>query len=158
MQDLLRPTAHAPTGGPAAAPPVAEAALEVATDPKHARADAAHARFAKDADDAACEPRQRAIDRMFETLAAQPAHVLEVLEHLDDLVFAAIGGDEPALAELQVLWPTAAGDLAAGSCRTIARAVSALRLSIWSEAADARVRQPEKAISAIDVLCVLFDE
>ncbi len=43
MQVLLRPTALAPAENPAPAfPPVAEAALEVATDSYHSRADAAH--------------------------------------------------------------------------------------------------------------------
>ncbi len=114
--------------------------------------------FSRDMDDATCEPRGQAVDDMFETLAAQPAHVLEVLEHLDDLVFAAIGGDEPALAELQVLWPTLAGDLAPEIVEQSREQYLRCALSIWSEAVDARVRQPERAISAIDVLCVLFDE
>lgn len=159
MHVLLRPTALSPVGNPAGtSPPVTEAAHEIAADARHARADAPHTQFAKDMDNRDGHPRRQAIDHMFETLAGQPAHVLEVLEHLDDLVFAAIGGDEPALAELQVLWPTVAGDLAPDLVEQSREQYLRCALSIWSEAADTRSRQPEKAISAIDVLCILFDE
>ena len=95
---------------------------------------------------------------MFETLAAQPAEVLEVLERIDDLVFAAISGDQAALAELQVLWPCATSELPADVVEQSREQYLRCALSIWTQAGEVHDKQPERAISAIDVLCVLFDE
>jgi hypothetical protein len=139
-------------------PPLAEAAVEVPAQTSHARADAAHTRPTKAHEEFVAPARRQSIDRMFETLAAQPAEVLEVLERIDDLVFAAISGDPAALAELQVLWPCATSELPPDVVEQSREQYLRCALSIWSQAGEVHDKQPERAISAIDVLCVLFDE
>ncbi len=158
MHALTRPTVLERVSGTDDPPPIAEAALEVESAALESRADAPHARFASELADAPCSVARPSIDRMFETLAAQPAEVLEVLERIDDLVFAAISGDLSALAELQVLWPCVVGDLDPDVVEQSREQYLRCALSIWSQAVEAHVKQPERAISAIDVLCVLFDE
>ncbi|MEX2112626.1 MAG: hypothetical protein WD845_05535 [Pirellulales bacterium] len=158
MRTLFRPCVLERVGGTESPPPVAEAALEIDAEEVRSRADAPHARFASELADAPRDASRPNIDRMLETLAAQPAEVLEVLERIDDLVFAAISGDSSALAELQVLWPCVAGDLEPDVVEQSREQYLRCALSIWSQAVEAHVKQPERAISAIDVLCVLFDE
>jgi hypothetical protein len=97
-------------------------------------------------------------DGLIEMLAHQPAGVLDVLERVDDLVFSAIAGDRQALAELEVLWPTAMANLSPEVAVQSREQYLRCALSIWSECVDEKMRQPERAMSAIDVLCVLFEE
>ncbi len=75
------------------------------------RADAAHARREKLVQAVKNHAIKGTVEELAEALASQPPKVVELLERIDDLVFAAIGGDERALSELEVLWPTAAGEL-----------------------------------------------
>jgi hypothetical protein len=92
------------------------------------------------------------------TLAEQPAEVLELLERVDDLVFTSIAGDEGAMSELSALWPTVVAKLDPVVVEQSKEQYLRCALSIWSECAEARLKQPERAMSAIDVLCVLFEE
>jgi hypothetical protein len=84
--------------------------------------------------------------------------VLETLENLDDLVFAAIGGDRQALAQLESCWPSIATDLDPDVVEQSRDQYLRCALSIWSECVDAHTNDPQRAVAAIDVLCVLFDE
>ena len=98
------------------------------------------------------------IDDLARSLADQPPHILEMLERIDDLVFAAISGDSTALGELEVLWPTVAGDLDPVLVEQSREQYLRCALSIWNECVDGQIRRPERAVAAIDVLCVLFEE
>ncbi|MGD9722299.1 MAG: hypothetical protein AB7O59_11340 [Pirellulales bacterium] len=120
------------------------------------RADAAHLRFAATLENA--HVPQSAIEHLVETLAQQPAEVLEMLERVDDLVFTAIGGDQQALEQLQVLWPLVASEVDHDVVEQSREQYLRCALSIWSDCINAELRRPERAVSAIDVLCVLFDE
>jgi len=100
----------------------------------------------------------RKVDQLADSLAAQPPEVLELLERVDDLVFAAIAGDDRALNELAVLWPAAAAELDADLVEQSREQYLRCALSIWSECIDGEVRRPERAVAAVDVLCVLFEE
>jgi hypothetical protein len=161
MHSLVEPTApdgtaaqnvEAPPRPDSDIDPAATAAGEV-----HQRADAAHAR-AQGAAAATSTTRHRAVDNLIATLAAQPPEVLELLERIDDLVFTAIGGDQRSLAELEVLWPTVVADLDHDLVEQSREQYLRCALSIWSECVDGQIKRPERAVSAIDVLCVLFEE
>jgi len=72
-------------------------------------------------------------------------------------VFAAISGDNCALAELEVLWPTVASELDASLVEQSREQYLRCALSICSDSVQGEMRRPQRAAAAIDVLCVLFD-
>ncbi len=122
------------------------------------RADGAHSRHEKTLAVVAGYVPKSTVDDLVATLAAQPAEVLELLERIDDLVFAAIAGDDRALTELEVLWRAATADLDANLVEQSREQYLRCALSIWGECVDGDVRRPERAVAAIDVLCVLFEQ
>ncbi|MCX7429291.1 MAG: hypothetical protein NTW96_27160 [Planctomycetia bacterium] len=120
------------------------------------RAHAAHRRFKGTAALAAVDPLR--LNKPSEQLSPESPELLEKLELLDDLVFAAIDGNADALAELRALWPKlhdALGDsLLAESREQYLRHA----LFLWQDAVDSTgVHDSAHAIHALDVLCVLFD-
>jgi hypothetical protein len=121
------------------------------------RTDAPHFRGEKSASAATAGPLQRAAEQLADALAGQPAEVLELLERVDDLVFAAISGDNCALAELEVLWPTVSSELDASLVEQSREQYLRCALSICSDSVQGEMRRPQRAAAAIDVLCVLFD-
>ncbi len=92
------------------------------------------------------------------TLSTQSPETVEMLERVDDLVFAAIAGNEQALADLEVLWPTITGQLSPDLIEQSREQYLRCALAIWSQCVDEQVHRPERAVAAIDVLCVLFEE
>jgi len=98
------------------------------------------------------------LDQLAERLAHQPAEVLELLERIDDLVFSAISGDARALAELEVLWPLAEMDLDPDLVEQSREQYLRCALAICSDQAESEAPRPERALAAIDVLSVLFEE
>ena len=105
-------------------------------------------------------PEQRAahLDELAAKLAQQPAQVLEMLERVDDLVFAAISGDPRALAELEVVWPLTASELDEELVEQSREQYLRCALAICGDLSEGEVRRPEQALAAIDVLSVLFEE
>ena len=81
-----------------------------------------------------------------------------MLERIDDLVFTAIDGDDRSLGELQVLWPMVAAELNEDLVEQSREQYLRCALSIWTECVEGEVRRPERAVAAIDVLCVLFED
>ena len=119
------------------------------------RAHAAHRQFEKD----------------YETVGATAAatgstchdpnspRILELLEHLDDLVYEAIGGRAQAIQELQAAWPKVLGELGEDLLAESREQYLRYALSVWQECADAgSVRDPGRAIQALDVLSLLFGD
>lgn len=103
------------------------------------------------------------------TLAATAPHathagmyspeVLEKLETLDDLVYEAIRGQVDSLAKLRVAWPQVLSELGDAMLAESREQYLRYALSIWEECADANgVRNPARAIQALDVLCLLFGD
>jgi hypothetical protein len=121
------------------------------------RADAAHRRRPNGV---TVEDRARSshLNALAEKLAEQPPEVLELLERIDDLVFAAISGDGQALAELETLWPQTAAELDDELVEQSREQYLRCALSICSDFSENVVQGPERALSAVDVLCVLFEE
>ena len=125
----------------------------------HARqSHAAHRRFqkslaAESTSDAsvACGPSQ--------VLEAESPEIVAKLEALDDAVFDAIQGKAAALADLHRLWPvlrTELGDVLLAESR---EQYIRYALSIWHEPANIKGdHDPIRAVNALEVLCVLFDE
>jgi hypothetical protein len=122
------------------------------------RADGAHVRRGRVLAAVKDYVAKSTVEELVEALAAQPAEILELLERIDDLVFAAIDGNERALSELQVLWPTVAAELDEELVEQSREQYLRCALSIWTECVEGQVRRPERAVAAIDVLCVLFEE
>ncbi len=122
------------------------------------RADAAHPRRKEIIQSVKSQAIKGTVEELAAALASQPPEVLEMLERIDDLVFAAIGGDERALAELEVLWPTAAGELEPALVEQSREQYLRCALAIWGECVEGDVRRPERTAAAIEVLCVLFEQ
>ena len=118
------------------------------------RAHAAHCRFDKSGAVAAkkiAAPSQR--------LHAESPDVIEKLERLDDVVYDAIGGHPAALQRLEALWPQTLAELGDDLVAESREQYLRYALSIWEECASADgLRNPARAIHALDVLCVLFNE
>ena len=120
------------------------------------RAHAAHRQFEKSARPS---PARRSAVAPPDHAGLHSPEVLEKLEHLDDLVYEAISGQSKSLAQLRTLWPSLLSEL--GDDRLAESREQYLRyaLSIWTECVDAgTVRDPARAIQAIEVLSLLFGE
>jgi len=118
---------------------------------------AAHRHFAGAADAAAQAGRR--LPGPAAQLDPDSPEVLEKLEHLDDVVYEAIGGRSSALRELETLWPTLLSELGEELVAESRTQYLHYALSVWEDTAStAGVRDPGRAVQALDVLCVLFDE
>jgi hypothetical protein len=85
--------------------------------------------------------------------------VLAKLEHLDDLVYEAIGGKVEAISELQEYWPRVREQL--GDELLVESQEQYLRyaLATWTESIEPdALREPTRAVHSLEVLCVLFNE
>jgi len=136
-------------------------ALSASTTPRSRglqRADAPHARFERIIAAVEDYVPKGSVDQLAALLAGQPPAILDLLERVDDLVFTAINGDDRALTELEVLWPTIVDELNEDLVEQSREQYLRCALSIWSECVDGEVHKPERAVAAIDVLCVLFEE
>ncbi len=119
---------------------------------------AAHDKFQKDGATASnsdtaviCAPSK--------LLDADSPEVVAKLEALDDAVFDAIQGDCVALADLHKLWPALKLELGEVLLAESREQYIRYALSIWQEPAKIKEsHNPTRAVNALEVLCVLFDE
>ena len=92
-------------------------------------------------------------------LGVHSPEILEKLEYLDDLVYEAISGQTSALEQLRTVWPKLLGELGDQLLAESREQYLRYALSIWEERADASgIRNPVRAIQALEVLCLLFDD
>jgi hypothetical protein len=122
------------------------------------RAHAAHHQFfQKSADSAmAVSPAPVAPSR---TLDPTSPAVLELLERLDDTVYQAISGQAAALEELETLWPMVLAELGEPLVAESREQYLRYALAIWHDGVEpGAIRNPARALQALDVLCVLFNE
>ncbi len=84
--------------------------------------------------------------------------MLEKLERLDDLVFDTINGRRPALEELTQLWPQLMAELPRDLLQESREQYLRYAVKLWESCLANGVRDPQWAVAALDVLCVLFDE
>ena len=90
-------------------------------------------------------------------LALHTPEVLEKLEFLDDLVYGAIAGQADSLEQLQTAWPELTRELSDEMLAESREQYLRYALSIWEECANAdTIRNPTRAIQALDVLCLIF--
>jgi hypothetical protein len=124
------------------------------TDEQHAHS--AHRQFEKSlASGTATMPGLRAAD----DVGLQSPEILDKLEYLDDLVYDAISGESKSLEQLRTAWPKLLGELGDGLLAESREQYLRYALSIWTECAEAgAIRNPTRAIHALDVLCLLFGD
>lgn len=92
-------------------------------------------------------------------LAIHSPEILEKLEYLDDLVYDAIAGQSDSLAQLQVAWPQLAQEIDEQLLAESREQYLRYALSIWEECANSTaIRNPARAIQALDVLCLIFGD
>jgi hypothetical protein len=85
--------------------------------------------------------------------------VVARLEALDDALFDAVQGKAAALAEFRKLWPALKVELGEALLAESREQYIRYALSIWREPVNiAGDHDPVRAIHALEVLCVLFDE
>ncbi len=92
-------------------------------------------------------------------LHSDSPEVVEKLEHLDDLVFDAINGEIDAAEALREFWPQLVAEL--GEEMLVESREQYLRyaMTLWQNGAESgAVRNPTRAIQALDVLCLLFNQ
>ncbi|MBN1395550.1 MAG: hypothetical protein JW959_11040 [Pirellulales bacterium] len=118
-------------------------------------AHAAHGRFSpKNADASNASTANRPLEP-----AIDSPEVLDKLERLDDLVYESINGQPDAFAQLQAAWPVLLDELGEEMASESREKYLRYALSIWDECADSEgIRQSDRAVQALDVLCLLFGE
>jgi hypothetical protein len=118
------------------------------------RAHAAHRQFDKSMTAGTMTPAAPTISH-----DATSPQVLELLEGLDDLVYEAIGGRTGAMEELQAAWPKVLAKLGEDLLTESREQYLRYALSVWEECVDSGgIRNPTRAIQALDVLCLLFGD
>lgn len=121
------------------------------------QAHAAHRRFQSDGP-ASAEPENRP-SRPAAKIAAEDPHVVATLETLDDVVFGAIKGNADSLAELQQMWPRLRAELGGDVLAQSREQYLRYALHTWEQCvSDEGVRPTDRAVNALEVLCLLFDE
>ncbi|HEX4145071.1 MAG TPA: hypothetical protein VHY91_16310 [Pirellulales bacterium] len=114
------------------------------------------ARRATDAARAASQERERTRPR-HDTAAHDPAS-LAMLEQLDDLVYDAIAGRPGAFEELTRFWPQAQTELEGESLVESREQYVRYALGLWGQGEAGGILDPQRAMGALDVLCLLFPE
>jgi len=93
------------------------------------------------------------------SLDAESPEIVAKLEALDDAVFDAVQGKAAALADLYRIWPALKAELGDALLAESREQYIRYALSLWQEPANiAGDRDPTRAVNALEVLCVLFDE
>ena len=93
------------------------------------------------------------------SLSCTNAQMLEKLERLDDLVYAAISGSEAALEEFRTAWPRLRAELDEDLLAESREQYLRYALKIWEQCVRPDgLREPSQAVPSLDVLCLLFDE
>jgi hypothetical protein len=123
------------------------------------QAHAAHRQFEKTRNQSQTPPDHLAVDAPSANFIPESPEILEKLELLDDLVYDAISGQPGALEQLQIVWPTLKSDLDYQMLAESREQYLRFALMIWEACVDDNsIRNPAKAVQALDVLCLLFEE
>jgi len=84
---------------------------------------------------------------------------IERLEHLDDVVYEAINGRAAALEQLEPLWTEVLEELGEDLVAESREQYLRYALAIWENCTgSAGLRNASRAMQALDVLCILFDD
>ena len=102
------------------------------------------------------------LDAPSTALCPDSPEVMEKLERLDDLVYQAMSGSSDALEELKRFWLRLRAELGVEIVAEAREQYLRYALTIWETgtglAHPGNDRQPARAVQALDVLCVIFDE
>ncbi len=129
----------------------------MSVDGNSRQAHAAHHKFEKSC--AAAESEAMPIPPPPARLDADSPDVVARLEALDDAVFDAIQGKAAALADVHEIWPALKAELGETLLEESRRQYIRYALSIWQgPAGDGENHDSARAVNALEVLCVLFDE
>ncbi|MHB1037065.1 MAG: GAP1-N2 domain-containing protein [Pirellulales bacterium] len=141
--------------------PVDEVSLRApARDEERQRADAPHSRFERSARATAEVQRQTSpAELLSRRLPSDSPQVSEQLEVLDGVVFDAIAGSAAALEQLKTLWPVVLDEVGEDLVAESREQYLQYALRLWSDYADSDgVPDPTRAVAALDVLCLMFNE
>jgi len=145
-------------GVPASPPPVDRPpARQAAPSDDVQRAHEAHRRFQKVArSSSALKCRAAAPSAQLE---AESPEVLAMLEKLDDLVYDAIAGKAASMEQLKLFWPQVRRELGEPMFAESREQYLRYALSIWEGGVEpGNVRRCSRAVQALDVLCLLFED
>ncbi|NLX99553.1 MAG: hypothetical protein GXY83_25745 [Rhodopirellula sp.] len=143
-------TESAPPSPPTATASQARPAIE------RTQAHAAHARFEKTT---LPTSSPTAVQAPSGSLKASCPAAQQRLSQLDDLVRESIYGDAESLRQLRSLWPLMRDELGDALQARSREAYLRYALAIWEEGMPPdRLRNPERAVQTLDVLCLLSDE
>jgi GTPase-associated protein 1 len=102
------------------------------------------------------------LDAPSKAICPDSPEVMEKLERLDDLVYEAMSGSSEALDKLKSFWLRLRAELGVEMVVESREQYLRYALAIWEKGAGLahpnHDRQPARAIQALDVLCVIFDE
>ena len=136
-------------------------------NPSVQRADAPHRRFASQPTGAGAAAAIGATNDVAtasqnllatKSLAAQTPEVIEMLEHLDDVVFSAIEGKAVALEQVEVVWALVLDELGPELVEKSREQYLRYALQVWNQCLTGELSDPERAVAAVDVMCMLFGE
>ncbi|HTU24910.1 MAG TPA: hypothetical protein VMF30_05910 [Pirellulales bacterium] len=96
--------------------------------------------------------------RLHHDVAANDPAALAMLEQLDDLVYEAIAGRPGAFEELTEFWPSALEQLQGEALVESREQYVRYALGLWSQGDSGGIQDPQRAMGALDVLCLLFPE
>jgi hypothetical protein len=82
---------------------------------------------------------------------------IELLEQLDDTVYDCINGAPNAIETIGTLWQKLSERLRPDVLATAREQYMRYALTLWEACHDAAMRQPQKAMRALDVLTALFE-
>jgi hypothetical protein len=108
-----------------------------------------------------------AADTVVTEMVSDPSQILgqhlpdvtDELEQLDDMVFEAIAGKTAAIESLRRLWPQMVSQMPQGLLDESRSQYLRHALAMWRDCVDGEeVREPGRAIAALDVVDVLFEQ
>ncbi len=125
--------------------------------PARPRADAAHRRFVKSSSVSSIATTRSVAPSAL--LNPNSPEILGKLEHLDDLVFEAINGQPEAAGALREYWPRVVAELGEELLAESREQYLRYAMTVWENGTEADgVRNPGRAIQALDILCMLFND
>jgi hypothetical protein len=86
-----------------------------------------------------------------------PPEVIEHLEQLDDVIFAAIDGDQAALQESAAAWHRAVRSLGHDTVEETRRQYLRHAQSVWESLRHQSVQPPHKIFAAIEIIGLLVN-
>ena len=88
-------------------------------------------------------------------LHPQSEQIRNLLEELDDVIFAAITGDACALASAKTLWPKVVAEIGFDQVEESREQYLRYAIDVTRRLETQETRTPERAISALEVISLL---